>query len=222
MDACQGVSRRESVGPAPERVQETGIAAVRRAETMTQPELARLSPYGIAIHQHRFAAWVASRAASVKNCRFGVEQGRTLLEACGFTPSLSRPDQLPEPERGAVDDAHRRWRMDVMRAAQSSGLRFSHGVAAKPINVYLKSRFVCGGHDAHARVQSLHPPIDSVLLKGLADANVGGHATVWRQAAKMRWSRFNSDDYERVIGFVRQSMAGAPMWKIEEFWRGNQ
>jgi hypothetical protein len=68
-------------------------------------------------------------------------------------------------------------------------------VAAKLVNIYLKSRFVCGGHHVHARVQSLHPPLDSVLLKGLAEANVGGHRKEWEQAAKTRWSKFGSDDY---------------------------
>jgi hypothetical protein len=179
-------------------------------------------PYGIELHQHRFAAWAACRAASVMNCRFGVEQGRTVLETCGFTSSFCRPEQLPQPESHAVDEAHRRWRADIVRAATSSGLPFTHGVAAKLVNIYLKSRFVCGGHHAHARVQSLHPPIDSVLLNGLAEANVGGYTKEWKQAARKRWSKFGSDDYEQVIVLIRQSLKGAALWKVEEHWKGNQ
>jgi hypothetical protein len=109
-----------------------------------------------------------------------------------------------------------------MRAAKSRRLLFTHGVAAKLVNVYVKSRFVCGGHYADARVASLHPPIDSVLLSGLAEANVGGHRQEWNQAAKTRWSKFGSDDYEQVIALIRKSLKGAPLWKIEEHWRGNQ
>ncbi len=187
---------------------------------MTRRDQALPFEYGIEMHQHRFAAWAACRAASVVNCRFGVEQGRTVLETCGFTASFCRPEQLPEPS--AVDDAHRHWRADVMRVATSCRLPFTHGVAAKLVNIYLKSRFVCGGHHTHARVHSLHPPIDSVLLMGLAEANVGGHAKEWKQAAKTRWSKFASDDYEQVIALIRQSLNGAPLWKIEEHWRGNQ
>jgi hypothetical protein len=189
---------------------------------MTRRDQALPLEYGIEMHQHRFAAWAACRAASVVNCRFGVEQGRTILETCGFTASFCRPEQLPEPEPRAVDDAHRQWRADIRRAAKSRRLLFTHGVAAKLVNIYLKSRFVCGGHHAHARVQSLHPPIDSVLLKGLAEANVGGYAKEWKQAAKTRWSKFGSDDYEQVIALIRQSLKGAPLWEIEEHWRGNQ
>ena len=109
-----------------------------------------------------------------------------------------------------------------MRAATSRGLLFTHGVAAKLVNIYLKSRFVCGGHHAHARVAGLHPPIDSVLLSGLADANVGGHRKEWKQAARTRWSKLGSDDYEQVIALIRQSLKGAPLWRIEEYWKGNQ
>jgi hypothetical protein len=109
-----------------------------------------------------------------------------------------------------------------MRAATSCGVPFTHGVAAKLVNMYLKSRFVCGGHHVHTRVQSLHPPIDSVLLKGLARANVGGYAKEWKLAATTRWSKFGSDDYEHVIALIRHSLKGAPLWKIEEYWRGNR
>lgn len=176
--------------------------------------------YGIEIHQHRFAAWAASRAASVKNCRFGVEQGRAILEECGFEANFCRPEQLPEPH--STDEEHRKWRADIIGAAKSRELPLTHGVAAKLVNVYLKTRFVCGGHYAHERVQNLHPPIDSVLLKSLAELNVGGNAKKWKQAAKTRWSRFGSEDYEGVIALIRQSLKGAPLWKIEEHWRGNQ
>ena len=69
-------------------------------------------------------------------------------------------------------------------------------MAAKLINCYLKSRFVCGGHHSHERVRNLHPPIDAVLLKTLADVNLGGYERQWQQAGRTRWSKFNSEQYE--------------------------
>ena len=176
--------------------------------------------YGIEVHQHRFAAWAACRAASIVNCPFGVEQGRAILETSGFTASYCRPEQLPAPD--VVDGVHRQWRAEIIRAAKSRRLRFTHGVAAKLVNVYLKSPFVGAGHDAHARVVARHPAIDSVLLRELAKANVGGHRKQWKQAAKTRWSKFGSDDCEQVIALIRQPLNGAPLSKIEEHWRGDQ
>ena len=152
-------------------------------------------------------------------CRFSVECGRGLLEACGFLPKLCRPDQLPRPD--TIDGEHRKWRETIVRSAPSDRA-FTHGVAAKIINLYLKCRFVCGGHQGHERVDCLHPPIDGLLLNRLAELNLGGHEKTWKQAARKRWSKFDSDDYEQVIALVRESLKGAPLWMIEEHWRGNQ
>src|SRR5262245_8143972 len=127
--------------------------------------------YGIEEHAHRYAAWAASRGASVVGHRFSVDRGRSLLEECGFSAAYCRPDQLPPPS--AIDREHRQWRETIIRSTRAGGA-FTHGVAAKIINLYLKGRFVCGGHAGHERVDALHPPIDSVLLTTLADLNVGG------------------------------------------------
>jgi hypothetical protein len=177
-------------------------------------------PYDIKRHQHLFAAWAASRAASVKGCRFKVQQGRNILEACGLNADFSTPEDLPEPKD--MDEKHRQWRAEIINAAELQGLKVTHGVAAKLINCYLKSRFVCGGQHAHERVQKLHPPIDAVLLKTLADLDIGGYAKQWRQAHKRRWSKLNSDQYEKLIDLIKNCMKNEPLWKIEEHWKGNQ
>lgn len=110
----------------------------------------------------------------------------------------------------------------MIASARSRDKLFTHGVAAKLINIYLKSRFVCGGFHADERVQNLHPPIDRVLLDALARQNVGGNKKEWRQAANTGWSNFGSDDYERVIALIRLSMPGEALWRVEEHWKGNQ
>jgi hypothetical protein len=137
-----------------------------------------------------------------------------------LSEALYRPDQLPRP--GAIDAEHHKWREIIIRAARSNDTVFTHGVAAKVINLYLKCRFVSGGHHGHEPVDCLHPPVDSVLLDRLTEVNLGGRAKEWKQAAQRRWSKFDSDDYERVITLVRESLQGAPLWMIEEHWRGNR
>jgi hypothetical protein len=176
--------------------------------------------YTINQHKHLYAAWAACRGASVVGCRFTVEQGRELLEACGFVPALSVPKYLPNLK--SIDDQHLRWRVAMIKAARNSGLSMTHGVAAKLINLYLKCRFVCGGHHDHPRVRQLHPPIDSVMLKALIQHNVGGFASQWRQLQNQRWSKFSSAQYQHAISLIRQSLNGEPLWKIEEYWQGNQ
>lgn len=177
--------------------------------------------YDIESHKHLFAAWAASRAASVaKGSRFSVETGRSILELAGFGAGFSDPDQLPAT--GEIDREHRQWRnLIINKANELHGISFTHGVAAKLINVYLKCRFVCGGYHEHQRVCALHPPIDAGMLKSLAKSAKFGRE--WRRDWKKGWSNFDSARYEGVIARVRLFLKeGEPLWTIEKCWKGNQ
>lgn len=177
--------------------------------------------YTIEDHKHRYAAWAASRAASTKTCRFTVLQGKNIVEAVGLNALIQNPDLLPLPED--IDASHRKWREAAITAAKTKDLTgFGHGVAAKLINVYLKGAFVCAGHEGHANVAALHPPIDSLLLDELYENNVSGLKKEWAEARKIRWSKLNSEQYESAITAIRMSMGAEPLWKIESYWRGYQ
>jgi len=177
--------------------------------------------YTIDEHRHRFAAWAASRAASVKGCRFTVKVGKRILEDAGFVDLLKHPSMLPDPQH--MDLTHRDWRKQVISAASSYGPHFTHGVAAKLINVYLKSAYVCGGHHDDPRVRDLHPPIDGLLLDSLYRENVGGLRHDWSKTRKTRWSRLNSDEYENLISTIRKFLGpDRPLWELELYWRGYQ
>jgi hypothetical protein len=192
--------------------------AISTADALLEHQSA--APYDIEAHRHRAAAWAAARAASVKGCRFKVYEGRKILEAIGLDAKLALPTELPSPQQ--VDDIHRKWRQDARTAAEKFELKLSDGVAAKLINCYLKARFVCGGYHAHPNVSALHPPIDDLLLKELADRGYGGSAAIWRRARNTRWSKLDSVGYETVIAEIRRALGNAPLWQIEEHWRGFQ
>lgn len=178
-------------------------------------------PYSIHEHKHRFSAWAAGRAASVRGCRFSVEQGEAVLVGANLKRVLLGPDQLPEPLE--IDRKHREWRHAVISVAQSRGLPFTHGVAAKLINIYLKAGFVCGGYESDPRVQALHPPVDALLLNELYSQNVGNLRAEWSKARAARWSCFNSEQYEKVISNIRAALGqGVPLWHVEQYWPGYQ
>ena len=167
--------------------------------------------------QHQFAAWAAATAGSASpKCRFSTADGIGILEAIGFKPAYGKPERLPHP--AAFDKAHRRWREKAIREAKRRRIAISHGVAAKLINVYLKSRFICGGHADHPKVAALHPPIDSILLKELARLNCGKLGPVWRTAAKIGWSNFSSKQYELVASCIRSVQHPWPAWLVEKHW----
>jgi hypothetical protein len=176
--------------------------------------------YQIEMHSHLFAAWAASRAASVNGCRFSVENGRDILEGCGFVASLSLPKQLPVVSD--IDGVHRIWRRSACSLAKKKGLNFSDGIAAKLINCYLKCRFVCGGHHRHPRVAALHPPIDKLLLEDIGKKYAGCFGKECRRASRKGWSKLNSDEYENLISLIRDHLGGEPLWKIEKHWKGSQ
>jgi len=152
-----------------------------------------------------------------------VETGKKLLESIGLSDAaLTTPEALPSHE--AIDQVHRQWRDTIVLNANDEGVTtFTHGVAAKLINVYLKCRFVCGGYVEHPKVQCLHPPIDSLLLDSLAkEQEFIAHSKVFSRARKQGWSNFNSHDYEKVIHALKVALNGAPLWHAEEFWKGNR
>jgi hypothetical protein len=176
--------------------------------------------YDIIEHKHRYSAWAASRAASTKTCRFNVLQGKSIIEDIGLQMLVRGPEHLPLPCE--IDGAHREWRECALKSASRMNLMgFGHGIAAKLINVYLKGAFVCAGHDAHPSVAALHPPIDSLLLEALAEHD-SLRETLWKQARKIKWSKFGSSEYEMVIKGVRALQGSRPLWQVEEHWRGYQ
>ena len=176
--------------------------------------------YSIDVHNHRLAAWAASTAARAsKLCRFPVQDGVAILEEAGFTSEFGLTN-LPFPQD--LSAVHRQWREAVLKAAATLGYPFTHGVAAKLINCYLKVRFVCGGHHEDERVACLHPPIDRVLFNGLIATDLGGNKKEWKRLRTIAWSKFSSDEYEEVIDLIEKSITGAPLWTIEEYWGGHQ
>jgi hypothetical protein len=176
--------------------------------------------YCIDEHRHRFAAWAAGRAVSATvGGRFKGKLAKAILEEAGLNGLISSVDLLPPVH--AMDDEHRRRRGAVIEAANKYGLQFTHGVAAKLINIYLKSAFVCGGHHHDERVKALHPPIDRELLKELASKDIGGHKRYWKRASDRGWTKITSNEYEELIRALRNAMNGA-LWMAEEYWCGYQ
>jgi hypothetical protein len=178
-------------------------------------------PYSIEEHRHRFAAWAAGRAATVNGCRFKVKQGKEIIELSGIKEIGEDINNLPEPDE--FDEKHREWRSSVIQAAQRYQPSFTHGVAAKLINIYFKSIFVCGGQHTDPRIMAIHPPIDSVLLDELYSQNIGGLRDDWKAARRVRWSKLSSEQYEHLINCIKTVVPeGLGLWCIEEHWRGYQ
>lgn len=183
--------------------------------------------YDVDDHRKRFAAWAAVTAARAsKKCRFTRNQGMLIIERSALS-KLMRWTDLPHPDE--FDGLHKSLRIAICDAAinvlDKKPERFTHGVAAKLVNVYLKSLFLCGtgletaDPETWAKANALHPPIDRLLLTSLAARDIGGKAKFWRRQSLKGWSNFTSKEYEEVIVEIRRVTGGA-LWKIERYWLG--
>jgi len=179
-------------------------------------------------HIHRFAAWAAARAAS-RGGTFGtpVKSVMRWTESIGLRGLVEDPDRLPEPD--AFDHQHRWWR-DRLVSEAGSGL--SHGKAAKLIAVYLKTAVVCPSllHGLapgllRTKVGAIHPPVDSILLDGLA-ASARKVDPVSASILSWKWSGLSSVEYERLVGILKtltpSSDGPLEFWRLEQHWSGSR
>ena len=187
---------------------------------MNRPE-SFLSNYDEVEHRHRFSAWAASRAASVKGCRFKVDLGKRIIEKSGLKKLGASHEYLPVKED--FDENHRDWREAVIQEAKDEGLPFTHGIAAKLINIYLKSIYLCGSYLKDERVKAIHPPIDRLLLDALYQNSDGKRKARWREFRKIGWSKLDGQEYQMVIDLIKEVVPEEEgLWKIEAYWRGFQ
>ncbi len=179
--------------------------------------------YNIKTHIHLYSTWAASTAARAsKLYRFDVETGQKILENATIRKLILNPSSLPKTDI-EFDGKHRDWREEIISySAKFAKKEFTHGVAAKLINVYLKSIIICGGFHEHNNSKFIHPPIDSLLLDELANNDFNGNAKFWKRAQKVAWSNFDSIFYQLVINEIRNGLGGKPLWTIEEYWRGHR
>ncbi|MBP6881653.1 MAG: hypothetical protein KBC35_03430 [Candidatus Pacebacteria bacterium] len=185
--------------------------------------------YDLAEHRHRYASWCASRAASVRRkCTFSAKTGKEIIEKSGLQLVSAGWESLPESTD--FDKWHKQMREKVLKTAKgNNGVKgkFTHGIAAKLINVYLKTIFVVGAQEKLTDRQSkllktIHPPVDRTLLQELARNNVGELRTEWVKYEKKGFSSFDSGEYDSVIQNIRKCTAEGSLWEIEEFFKGYQ
>lgn len=173
--------------------------------------------YSIDVHMHRFAGWVGSTAARTISSRFSVQTGVDILEtALGDLLSGTKP----WPDLSGMDEFHRELRNAVIAAAASHDLDFTHGIAAKLINMYMKAAFLSRENCREPLFAALHPPIDSEMLNTIARLDTHDKA-LWRRLNAVCWTNFSSSDYEEAIEGLRRLLGeGEPLWMAEQYWGG--
>jgi hypothetical protein len=171
--------------------------------------------YELTEHRHRFSVWAAARATQRGFC--DVDTLRKALESCGVVEFLHTAN-FDDIDPTRYDAFHRKWCRSIVDFLEEAGIpKVFFGRAAKLISVYLKSVVVLGPGAGTAFARIIHPPIDSILLRGLAVSDRrSAHKRKW---AKTKWTNLKEEEYYELILQLREILGPEePFWMLERFW----
>ena len=174
--------------------------------------------YDLLEHRHRFAVWAAARAAQRGFTGGKTKDLRDALEATDIREVLSAPQTL-QVSPAQFDALHRAWCSSICERLRRRGIaNATYGRAAKLVGVYLKAIVIMGSDWDSPLGRNLHPPIDRILLHGLAASSrvKSRHKAAW---AAINWTQLGEAEYVQLIGQLRDALPqNAPFWTIEEYW----
>jgi hypothetical protein len=168
---------------------------------------------GIVLDYAKWTALSALRSGAPIKSRADVYP---LLDAVAFGEVL-RPG--PPITAGEFDA----WHESQTLALCGRDRRLPVGWGVKLVNVYLKTAAFVGDLGRPRLRDALHPPIDSGLWAGLAEA-FRGRAEILAEVRAVRRIREITDyaTYRRIIAGCRAAAAahGCSLIEIEQFWLG--
>jgi hypothetical protein len=195
------------------------MAGKGNTEWTTGAGLSSPMTYSLADHQHRFAVWAAARATQRGLAKFSTSSVNDALTACGVVAVADNAVDWPTTAR-AFARAHRNWCRTMRANLRSARIgNVSHGRAAKAIAIYLKVRIVLGGHHDSAFAKVIHPPIDRILLQGVAKHLRARDPVFARRLQVTTWTSLTEVRYDDLIARLRGAGLNQPaFWWIERFW----
>jgi hypothetical protein len=147
-----------------------------------------------------------------------VKNLREALEATDIRNVLAAPQTL-EASAAEFNAMHQRWCSSICsNLKQHAVANVTYGRAAKLVAVYLKAIVIMSDACNSSLGHNLHPPIDRILLHGLASSKrlTSPHQASWRS---INWTQLDVSAYERLVDQLRDVIPdGTPFWTIEEYW----
>jgi len=117
---------------------------------------------------------------------------------------------------------HKGWCGEIVKFLYDSDVsgdsKLWYGRAAKLVAMYLKGMVVVGHHSKTPLARIAHPPIDSILLDGIARCDCVPAATR-RLCRSTAWTKLDSDRYYSLIKEIKANVPDIdPFWRLERYW----
>lgn len=177
-------------------------------------------------NRHKYAVWCAATAASTSTRRFSVEEAYEWIKEADLKSIGSSWEALPSAEN--FDSVHLKIRNKLICNISVNSLEAEncHGIAAKLINIYLKTIFVVGASieavslskEKQAKLNAIHPPLDRTILREIKDRFKKCKKA---QTPTKTWSKLKSCEYQDIINTAKE-ITGGEMWRLEALWPGHQ
>ncbi len=103
--------------------------------------------------------------------------------------------------------------------AEKEGLpNITYGRAAKLIAIYLKNMIINGPDSKTIFADLIHPPIDRILLKELAQC-VQYPKDIRKSWRSINWTTCDETNYFKLISSLRTLGLDKPaFWRLESYW----
>jgi hypothetical protein len=172
--------------------------------------------YDVSEHAHRFAIWTAARAATR-----GMAGGTTknIEKAIGRANLRSFLD-ASEGQKGISDfesylKKHDDFCKEIISYFNEIKLECTYGRAAKIVAVYFKTRLL--NLENHPLINVIFPPIDSVLLKNLANKSRDPEL---KFLADKKWTQFDEGGYQEIMEDIEKWSVrnNLKYWELEKYW----
>ena len=174
--------------------------------------------YSHFLHRHNFAAWVSARAAQRRWTNANTPRILKALGNSGLPGFLREPAKWPDKPVD-FDVLHRGWCGRIVPDIESyADAEATFGRAAKVVAVYLKSMVVVGRDCDSALARIAHPPIDRIVLQGIAkDGRLD--RTIRSLCRTCKWTELTEDSYYHLIAELRKRNMHQPaFWMLERYW----
>ncbi|MDQ6995340.1 MAG: hypothetical protein Q9M18_07070 [Mariprofundaceae bacterium] len=172
-------------------------------------------------YRHDFASWSAARAAQrgFEGATVGVL--KQAIEDVGLDVFVNTASNY-EMTEAAFDVQHQQWCTKIRAFLLAKDVvKATYGLAAKLVNVYLKSAVILGERGKSQLASVIHPPIDGLLLKAIAkNGKKDGISPELRKlCVDSRWTRFDGNAYRGLIVAMKAEKLHKPhFWMLERYW----